>query len=108
MVQIQMQSNHFCSLKIWKQHGKSDDWSECLLLENQLGFKLSQSDKLCANHGYTPEVGYKQSKRHHQPEIGKKAPATRSVPISRCVSIAEKYVISNWVSVMFQSQEKWK
>ena len=50
---------------------------------------------MCANHGYTPEVGYKQSKRwqhqHHQPEIGKKAPATRSVPISRCISIADKY-----------------
>ena len=112
MVQIQMQSNHFCSLKIWKQYGKSDDWSECLLLENQLGFKLSQSDKLCANHWYTPEVGYKQFKRcqhqHHQTEIGKKAPATRSVPISRCISIAEKNVISDWDSVMFQSHEKWK
>ena len=48
---------------------------------------------MCANHGYTPEVGYKQSKRHHQPEIGKKAPATRSVPISRCISIAEKYML---------------
>ena len=44
--------------------------------------------------------GYKQSKRHHQPEIGKKAPATRSVPISRCISIAEKYIISDWVSVV--------
>ena len=67
---------------------------------------------MCANHGYTPEVGYKQSKtcqyQHHQPEIGKKAPTTRSVPISRCISIAEKYVISDWVSVMFQSHEKWK
>ena len=55
---------------------KSDYWSECLLLENQLGFKSSQSDKLFANHGYTPEMGYKQSKRcqhrHHQPESGKK------------------------------------
>ena len=67
---------------------------------------------MCANHGYTPEVGYKQSKRcqhqHHQPEIGRKTTATRSVPISRCISIAEKYVISDWVSVMFQSHEKWK
>ena len=38
---------------------------------------------------------YKQSKicqhPHHQPEIGKKVPATRSVPISRCISIADKY-----------------
>ena len=33
-----------------KQHDKSDDWSECLLLENQRGFKLSQSNKSCANH----------------------------------------------------------
>ena len=67
---------------------------------------------MCANHGYTPEVGYKQSKtcqyQHHQPEIGKKAPTTRSVPISRYISIAEKYIISDWVSVMFQSHEKWK
>ena len=42
-------------------------------------------------------VGYKQSKRcqqqHHQSEIGKKAVATRSVPISRCISIAEKYML---------------
>ena len=57
-------------------------------------------------------MGYKQSKRceqqHHQPEIGKKAPVTRSVPISRCIYIAEKYIISDWVSVMFQSHEKWK
>ena len=40
---------------------------------------------------------YKQSKRyqhpHHQPDIGKKAPATRSVPISRCISIEEKYML---------------
>ena len=51
--------------------------------------------KLCAKHGYTPEVGYKQFKRcqhqHHQPEISKKTAATRSVPISRCISLAEKY-----------------
>ena len=37
---------------------------------------------------------YKQSKRcqhpHHQPKISKKAPAPRSVPISRCISVAEK------------------
>ena len=67
------------------------------------------SDKLCANHGYTLKVGYKQSKRfqhqHHQPEIGRKT-ASRSVPISRCISIAEKYVACDWVSVMFQSHEK--
>ena len=59
-----------------KKHDKSDDWSERLLIENWLGFKLSQHDKLCANHRYTLGVGYKQSKRwqhpHHQPEIGKK------------------------------------
>ena len=30
-------NNHFYE----KQYGKSDDWSECLLLENQLGVKLS-------------------------------------------------------------------
>ena len=78
-----------------KKHDKSDDWSERLLIENWLGVKLSQHDKLYANHRYTLGVGYKQSKRcqhpHHQPEIGKKAPATRSVPIHRCISIAEKY-----------------
>ena len=33
-----------------KQHEKSDDWSGCLLLENQRGFKLNQSNKSCANH----------------------------------------------------------
>ena len=52
---------------------------------------------MCANHGYTLGVGYKQSKRcqhqHHQPEIGKKAPATKSVPISRCISIVEKCML---------------
>ena len=42
---------------------KSDYWSEYLFLENELGFKSSQSDKLCANHGYTPKLEYKQSKR---------------------------------------------
>ena len=80
-----------------KKQDKSDDWSEHLLTENRLGFKLSQSDKLCANHRYTLGVGYRQSKRcqhsQHLPKIGKKAPATRSVPISRCISIAEKYNI---------------
>ena len=78
-----------------KKHDKSDDWSECSLIENWLGFKLSQHDKLCANHRHTLGVGYKQSKScqhpHHQPDIGKKAPATISVPIPRCISIVEKY-----------------
>ena len=40
-------------------------------------------------------MGYKQPKRchhpYHQPEIGKKDPATRSVPIHRCISITKKY-----------------
>ena len=88
-------NNHLCSLNIQKKHDKSDDWSECSLIENGLGFKLSQYDKLCANHRYTLGVAYKQSERcqhpHHQPEIGKKAPATISVPIPRCISIVENY-----------------
>ena len=90
-------NNHLCYLHIQKRHDKTDDWSELLLIENQLRFKLCQSDKLCANHRYTLGVGYKQPKRchhpHHQPEIGKKDPATRSVPIHRCISITEKYNI---------------
>ena len=88
-------NNHLFSLNIQKRHDKSDDWSERLLIENRLGFNLRQSNKLCANHRYTLGVGYKQSNRcqhpHHQPKIGKKAPATRFVPIHRCISIAEKY-----------------
>ena len=88
-------NNHLCSLNIRKKHDKSDDWSERLIIKNRLGFKLIQHDKLCANHRHMVGVGYKQSKRyqhpHHQPEIGKKAPATRPIPISRCISIAEKY-----------------
>ena len=40
-------------------------------------------------------MGCKQSKQcqnpYHQAEIGIKAPATRSIPIQRCISIAEKY-----------------
>ena len=82
-------------LKYMKKYHKRDDWSECLLIESQLSFKLSQSDKLCANHRYTLGVGYKPSKKcqhpQHRPEIGKKAHATRSAPVSRCISIAEKY-----------------
>ena len=103
-------NNHLCSLNIQKRHDKTDDWSE-RLIENRLGFKFCQSHKLCANHRYTLGVGYKQSKRcqhpRHQPEIGKKAPATRSVPIHRCISIAEKYnVLFPIGSVLFQSHEK--
>ena len=33
-----------CSLNIQKQHDKTDDWSEHLLIENRLRFKLCQSD----------------------------------------------------------------
>ena len=68
--------NHLCCLNIRKRHDKSDDWNERLLIENRLGFKLNENDKLCANHRYTLGVGFKQSKRcqHPQqpPEIGKK------------------------------------
>ena len=50
---------------------------------------------MCANHRYKLGVGCKQSKQcqnpYHQAEIGIKAPATRSIPIQRCISIAEKY-----------------
>ena len=41
-------NNDLCSLNIQKKQDKSDDWSEHLQTENRLGFKLSQSDKLCA------------------------------------------------------------
>ena len=64
---------------------------------------------MCANHWYTPEVRYKQFKRcqhqHHQPEIGRKTAATSSIPLSRRISIAEKYVISDWVSVSITKNE---
>ena len=89
--------NHLCCLNIRKRHDKSDDWSERLLIENRLGFKLNENDKLCANHRYTLGAGFKQSKRcqHPQqpPEIGKKAPATIPVSISKYIFIAKKYNI---------------
>ena len=91
--------NHLCCLNIRKRHDRSDDWNERLLIENRLGFKLNENDKLCANHNhrYTLGVGFKQSERcqhpQHPPEIGKKAPATRPVPISKCIFIAKKYNI---------------
>ena len=33
-------NNHLRSLNIQKRHDKTDDWSELLLIENQLRFKL--------------------------------------------------------------------
>ena len=40
---------------------------------------------------------FKQSNRyqhqHHKPETDKQAPTTRFVPLSRCISIAEKYML---------------
>ena len=90
-------NNYLFSLNIQKQkkkHDKSHDWKEQLLTEQRLGFKLNQSDKLFSNHRSTAGVGYKQFKRcqhpQHQPGIGK-VPATRYVPMSTCISTAEKF-----------------
>ena len=92
-------NNYLFSLNIQKKkkkHDKSQDWKEQLLIEQRLGFKLNQGDKLCSNHRSTPGVGYKQFKRcqypQHHPGIDK-APATRYVQISTCISTAEKHTM---------------
>ena len=69
--------------------------SEVELIENRLGLKLHENDKLCAFHRFDSGIGWIPPRRclhpHHKFEKGKKSPACRAVPLDKIVLVNKKF-----------------